>query len=185
MKLLSFAVALLFVSNFAHAQDTIPSAESLLKGAYKQAAAENKNVFLIFHASWCGWCRKMDVAMNDASVKKSFDENYVVVHLTVEESKDKKELENPGADAMKNKFLGEKAGLPFWLIVDKNGKTLADSYIRKSGISKSQPGVNMGCPTSEDEITAFTDILQRTSSLSDSKLSTIAKRFKKNKQTIN
>ncbi|MFT3908640.1 MAG: thioredoxin family protein [Ferruginibacter sp.] len=185
MKLLSLSLVFLFVSNFTHAQDTIPSAESILKDAYKQAAAENKNVFVIFHASWCGWCRKMDNAMNDPSCKKAFAENYVIVHLTVEESKDKKDLENPGADLVKNKYLGEKAGLPFWLILDKNGKLLADSYKRKPGVKKDQPGENIGCPTSEDEIAFFTDILQRTSSLSDSKLSTIAKRFKKNKQTIN
>ena len=185
MKLLSLALAFLFISNFAHTQDTIPSAESILKDAYKQAAAENKNIFLIFHASWCGWCHKMENAMNDPSCKKSFTDNYVIVYLTVEESKDKKDLENPGGGALKTKLLGEKAGLPFWVVMDKNGKVLADCYKRKPGVKKDQPGENLGCPASEDEIALFTDILQRTSSLSDSKLETIAKRFKKNKQTIN
>ncbi len=40
-----------------------------LKESMQQAAAENKNVFIIFHASWCGWCHKMDTSMNDQSVK--------------------------------------------------------------------------------------------------------------------
>jgi thioredoxin-related protein len=185
MKLLSLALVFLFAANIANAQDAVPDADTILHAAYKQAAAENKNIIVIFHASWCGWCHKMDNAMNDKECKKIFESNYVIVRLDVEESKDKKELENPGASDIKKKYLGEKAGLPFWLVLDKNGKLLADSYIRKAGIPKDQPGENIGCPTSEKEVEIFIGILQKTSAIPDSKLETIAKRFRKNKQTIN
>lgn len=184
MKLSFLIFAFTLSSAFASAQDIILSADSIMKQAYEQAEKEKKNVFVIFHASWCGWCRKMDVAMNDASCKKSFESSYVIVHLTVEESKDKKDFENPGADLMKAKWLGEKAGLPFWVILNSNGDVLADSYIRKAGVPKNEPGDNIGCPTSEAEITAFLKILRNTSSITDSKLETIGKRFKKNKQTL-
>lgn len=185
MKLLSFVFVLLIFSNSVFAQDTIPSATSILNNAYTQANAENKNIILIFHASWCGWCRKMDAAMNDKNCKKIFQSNYVIVHLVVEESKENKALENPGADEIKKKFLGEKAGLPFWLILDKKGNLLADSYIRKEGIKNNKPGVNVGCPSTEEEITFFTNMLQKTASMSESNVKTIANRFKNNKQTIN
>src|SRR5262245_46462193 len=62
---------------------TAPSAETILKEAYQRAAKEKKNVMIIFHASWCGWCHKMDTAMNDVACKKFFTDNYVVEHLTV------------------------------------------------------------------------------------------------------
>ena len=173
-----------FATASAKAQEILP-AEALLNAAYKQATAENKNVIVIFHASWCGWCHKMDNAMNDKECKKIFESSYVIVRLDVEESKDKKELENPGADEIKKKYLGEQASLPFWVVLDKNGKFLADSYIRKAGVTKDQPGNNIGCPSSPEEVEIFIDILRKTSSIPDSKLQTIARRFKKNKQTIN
>lgn len=184
MKLLSLVMVFLLATNFVNAQDAVPDADTVLNAAYRQAVAENKNLFVVFHASWNGWCHKMDKAMNDKTCKKIFESSYVVVWLDVEESKDKKDLENPGADIIKRKYLGEKASLPFWLILDKNGKLLADSYIRKPGISKDQPGENISYPSSENELAAFIDILRKTSSLSDTKLETIAKRFRKNKQTI-
>jgi thioredoxin-related protein len=75
-------------------------ADSVLSRALSKAKAEQKNVFIIFHASWCGWCKKMDAAMSDPACKPFFDANYVVEHLTILESKDKKNLENPGAEAL-------------------------------------------------------------------------------------
>jgi len=184
MKLLSLAFIFLIAGNLTYAQDATPSAEIVMNNAYQQATTENKKVFVMFQASWCGWCRKMDAAMNDASCKKALESSYVIVHLTVEESKDKKDLENPGADFLKRKWLGEKASLPFWLILDKDGNILADSYIRKPGVSIDQPGDNIGCPASDEEITMFLKILRKTSTITDSKLETIGKRFKKNKQTL-
>jgi thiol-disulfide isomerase/thioredoxin len=184
MKVLLLAFIFLIAGNCSYAQDPTPSAETVMNNAYQQATQENKKVFVMFHASWCGWCRKMDAAMNDASCKKAFESSYVIVHLTVEESKDKKDLENAGADFLKRKWLGEKAGLPFWLILDKDGNVLADSYIRKPGIPTDQPGDNVGCPASDEEITMFLKILRKTSTITDSKLETIGKRFKKNKQTL-
>ena len=73
------------------------SAEIVLKEAMTKAKAEKKNVFIIFHASWCGWCRKMEASINDESIKQYFNDNYVIRYLTVYESGGKENLENPGA----------------------------------------------------------------------------------------
>src|SRR5438045_9771584 len=123
--LLLVIVAFSFLGS--HAQRGPLSADEIMQEAVQQATKENKNIFVIFHASWCGWCHKMDSSMNDVSCKKMFESNYVTCHLTVDESADKKNLETPGADAYRKIYHGEKEGLPFWLILDKNGKLLADS----------------------------------------------------------
>lgn len=179
MKLV-FSFLLLLTIHVSSAQSKVPSADSLLTAASKQAKASGKKIFVIFHASWCGWCKKMDVSMNDPVCKKFFDDNFVIVHLTVEESQANKHLENPGADLVKKKFLGEKAGLPFWLILDADQKLAADSYIRKPGTAADQPGDNIGCPASENEVNEFVKILKRTTSLKETELSVIAKRFRQN-----
>jgi thioredoxin-related protein len=63
-----FLVSCMLLSAASKAQAT-KSADEILKQAYSAAAKEKKNVFVIFHASWCGWRKKMDTAMNDQSVK--------------------------------------------------------------------------------------------------------------------
>ena len=80
---------LLLVFVAASAQKPL-SADDILKEASQVAAKQKKNVFIIFHASWCGWCHKMDTALNDPKVKKYFQDNYVFRHLVVNEYEEKK-----------------------------------------------------------------------------------------------
>ena len=61
---LTFTILFSGVVNFANAQKVKTSTE-IMEAAYKKASEENKNILLIFHASWCSWCKKMDAAIND------------------------------------------------------------------------------------------------------------------------
>ncbi|MER3499057.1 MAG: hypothetical protein C4308_10710 [Chitinophagaceae bacterium] len=54
------------------AQQTPAPAEEIMKEALLLAAQQNKNVLIIFHASWCGWCKKMDQSIEDQMCKKIF-----------------------------------------------------------------------------------------------------------------
>ncbi len=180
MKLYSLLFAFVAVSVFAAAQTNLPAKEMLTE-AYKKAAVEKKNVIIIFHASWCGWCHKMDSSMNDATTKKFFLDNYVTIHFTVQESPENKNLETPGAAALSTQYKGDKAGLPFWLVMDSGGNLLADSFIRPDGSSLKIPGNNIGCPSEPKEVDAFIKILKATSKLSVQELAVIAKRFNKNR----
>jgi thioredoxin-related protein len=164
-------LAFFFLSPMLFAQ-TIPSADEVLKTAYQKAATENKNVFLIFHASWCGWCRKMDSAMQDPSVASYFNNNYVIAHLSVYERSDKKNLENKGAEEFLAVHGGAGKGVPFWMVLDKNGKTLADSQLK--------PGVNCGCPAKKEEVAYLVEVLKRTSKINQSQKLAVVKRFEKN-----
>lgn len=145
------------------------SASEILNAAYKQAKLENKNVFVMFHASWCGWCKKMDNHMNDASCQTFFDENYVIEHLVVKERKGMRHLETPGALEVLKKYKGEKSGIPFWLIFDEKGNLMEDSF--------NSDGNNIGCPATEQEVAEFVEILKNTSRLSKKELDVIAKKF--------
>jgi len=152
----------------------------ILRQAYQQAAREKKNVFVIFHASWCGWCHKMDSAMNEPEMKPLFNKNYVITHLTIKESKDKKHLENPGAEELLARYRGNDQGIPYWLIFDKNGRLLADSQMRPEGAGPAAPGKNTGCPASEEEVAHFVKVLSVTSSLNVEELDAVKKRFLQN-----
>ena len=168
------------LSFFATAQTNL-SAKEMLQDAYKKAAVEKKNVMVIFHASWCGWCHKMDSSMNDATTKKFFSDNYVTIHFTVFESPENKKMETPGAAEFNKLYKGDKAGLPFWLVMDSKGNLLADSFIRPAGGSLQISGDNIGCPSEPKEVDAFIKILKATSKLSVQELAVIAKRFNKNR----
>lgn len=168
----SVFISLLLFQNVAIAQT--PTADDILKPVYTKAAKENKKVLLIFHASWCGWCRKMDASLNDSSIKKAVSTNYEIAHLTVYESKDKTALENPGALDLLTKFGGADKGLPYWFVLDAAGNKLADSQYK--------PGANTGCPASEEEVNYFISVLQKTARLTSEELEKIKKRFRKNEQ---
>jgi thiol-disulfide isomerase/thioredoxin len=163
------------------AQPSPPAASDILKEAYQVAAKENKMVFIIFHASWCGWCHKMDRSMNDETCKQFFDDNFVIRHLVVDESDDKKALENPGANELRTKYYGDGQGIPFWLLFDKDGKLLADSKMRAAGQGP-ESGQNMGCPAAANEVEYFISILKKSSNLNSAQLEIIRKRFRQNEQ---
>jgi thioredoxin-related protein len=166
-RLLIVIFSLVVVSSFA--QSPPPSAEAVLKEATQLAAKQNKKVFIIFHASWCGWCHRMDSIMNNAACKKLFDNNFVVRHLTVKESDKFKHLENPGGSEMLAKYHGGDKGIPFWLIFDSKGKLVADCLMGS--------GENTGCPATKEEVDHFIKVLKQTTSLNDQQLAIIETNF--------
>ena len=177
-NLLLFTLSLSFgIVSFS--QKAPASAEEIMKEAYSVAKKENKKVMVIFHASWCGWCHKMDTSLNDPTVKKYFDNNFIIRHLVVFESKGKENLENPGAEEMLSMYNGKEEGIPFWLIFGKDEKFLADSRMKANvnGVEKLQ---NTGCPASKEEVNYFIDVLKKTTSLTESELEKIKTRFRKN-----
>ncbi|MGY0407387.1 MAG: thioredoxin family protein [Polaribacter sp.] len=163
----SFAL-LFFMHSTAFSQK---SADEMLASAKAQAKKEHKAVFVKFEASWCGWCKRMTAKMEAPETKKMLEDQYVVVHLVVMESSKNKKLENPGAEKLLKKYHGDKAGLPFWLILDDNLNLITDAYN-----SKKQ---NLGCPATPEEVDEFAKKLKKSSKLTNADLKTIKEVFVK------
>ncbi len=149
MKRLILALVLV-LSAFASAAD---SADSILKKAYAESSKSHRPVLLIFHASWCGWCHKLDDFLARPDIKPLFDKSLVVTHLDVMESATKSDLENKGGKEVLSQYGGAKSGLPFMVIIDAKGKKLIDSNAPKTG--------NTGFPAEPAEVAHFISMLDK------------------------
>lgn len=158
LKIFISTLLMFFTVSLIQAQDVKPQdAKKILTPTYKEAKATHKNVLLIFHASWCSWCKRLEKAIQSDELKKIFEDNFVITHLDVLERGEKiTSLENPGGKEYLNKFGGEKSGLPFYVFLNSKKEMLANSNV--------MPGdQNIGYPGSEEEIQAFGKLLKSNS----------------------
>ncbi|WP_294201766.1 DUF255 domain-containing protein [Chryseobacterium sp. sg2396] len=165
-RILLMAGLLLFQLNFAQQK-----ADVILKKALTEAKAKNKNVLLMFHASWCKWCHTMENNMKLPETKPVFEKKFVTAYVDVQEMGDKKKLENPGGEELMNRYKGKDAGLPFWLILNAKGEVLADSFNDKKE--------NLGCPSTAEEVDVFLAKLKKSSRMNDNELQAVRKAFLK------
>lgn len=165
-KILLFLGLLLFQLHFAQEK-----ADVVLNKALTEAKSKNKNVLLMFHASWCKWCHVMEKNMNLPETKPIFDKKFVTAYVDVQEMGEKKKLENPGGEALMEKYKGKDAGLPFWLVLNPKGEVLADSFNDKNE--------NLGCPSTAEEVDVFVAKLKKSSKMNDKELQMVKQTFLK------
>jgi len=100
-------------------------AQKDIDGLLQLAKKEKKNIVIQAGGNWCVWCLRFnDYIHKTASVDKLLKSRFLYYHLNYS-----KENKN---EAVFQKYApeGSKLGYPFFIILDKNGKTL---HVQESG----------------------------------------------------
>jgi len=110
-------------------------ADVLVARAAKESVKGDRRVLIQFGASWCGPCHKLEKLLHEGKIGGIVKKYFVLVNLDLYEKPDKANLMNPGADKLIARYGGEKSGIPFWVIVDKEGKLLSTGEGEPEGYS--------------------------------------------------
>ncbi len=123
-------------------------AESLLATAVSQAKKQNKKVFVHFGAPWCSWCHRLEDWMADAEVTKIFAKDFVSIKIDIDRTQQGKKVHE-------RLTKGKGGGIPWFAVLDSDGKTIANSYRLYDK--------NLGYPYTDQEIEVFADLIKEVS----------------------
>lgn len=136
-----------------------PTADEVLAAGLAKAKAEHKAVFLDFSAPWCGWCHRLDAYLHQPEIAKVFDSVFVSVKVDVDRFKGGKQLDE--------KHGGATSGLPFLVMLNAEGETIADSI--------ASPGGNVGFPVKDEEVAHFIAMVRKAApTLTDAQVKVLA-----------
>lgn len=180
-KIIVAAFISLITSTSIFAQET-PNATIIQQQAITKAKKENKQVFLMFHASWCSWCHRLDSLLTKTPLSKTIDKHFVLAHVTILEHKGIHEKDNnPGGMELFQQYGGgANSGIPYWVVLDNNGKFLANSRLKGAGEDLTgNNGDNTGCPGEPQEFEYFVNVLKKTANFSPKEIEEVKAIFEK------
>lgn len=143
----------------------IRDAQQMLADGLHRAQAEDKRVFFIFSASWCGPCRLLAEFISKHKVE--LVKHYVFVKLDVSRDDHAQEL--------REKYKESKSGgVPWYTILDAKGTMLITSNAPAKETSEEFNNSNIGFPSEPASIDHFLTMLKSTAPrLSAESLSTL------------
>ncbi len=148
--LIATAFALLTPAARADEPKSKPAASELLAEALASAKKDGKAVFLAFGSPSCGWCKHMDKFHARPEVASTLGKYLVFVKVDI--------VENAGAAKLYDKYAPEPGGVPVWVIMDADGKVLADSFAEATEGKKKK--ANVGFPYEPAELAHYEKALR-------------------------
>ncbi|MCC6678745.1 MAG: thioredoxin family protein [Phycisphaerales bacterium] len=130
------------------------SAEAMVPAAIAQARAEGKVVFLHFGAPWCGWCHKLEAWMARPDVAPVLAKAFVDLKIDTDRTVG-------GSEVLARYSKGQNGGIPWFVFLDGDGKSVIDS---------TGPKGNIGFPAAPEEIEHFGVMLRKTGKLSEAEV---------------
>jgi thioredoxin-related protein len=125
-----------FLSHFKPAPQ---DGKAVLEEALSRSSSADKRVFLIFGAPWCGWCHRLEDWLAEPEVAAIMDHDFVVTKIDIDRMMG-------GKDVMMQFRKSESGGIPWYVILDPQGKSLATA---------DGPEGNIGYPFKPKEIDHF------------------------------
>ena len=148
--------AALLVPTALHAE---PTADQILAQARATAAAQHKNILLIFSASWCGPCHMFQHFLDDPTIAPIMNKAFVITTLDADEHPtDTKHHDTPGAVDLRAKLGGATVGIPYLVMLTPAGHPIVNS-LRPD--PSAPAGGNIGYPSTPAEIAWFMQMLQK------------------------
>lgn len=142
-----------FSSSIAHAVPA-PATEEWRR-QISLAQGEGKRLFMLFYASWCGYCRLFDNLLADPQASAIINREFKVFHMrALERTEALKARQIAGADEMYRRFATPSSGLPFYVVFDDAGEPVVTSIAPDSG-------ENIGFPVAKHDLDQFEKIMKR------------------------
>jgi thioredoxin-related protein len=114
-------------------------AKRVLEDALARASSDDKRVLLTFGAPWCGWCHKLHDWMAQPEIAAILDRDFVIAQVDVDRM-------TGGKDLQKRYQPASSGGIPWFAILDVQGKSL---------VTSDGPRGNVGYPAKPEEIAHF------------------------------